>query len=527
MVNHMTGIAWATGTCNPFKGCLWCSPECDSCYAVNWAIRHQAMGTTGYNGTVADRAFTGVVNVVPKEIETIKKVRSERLFVNSMSDTFHNSVSDEDIRLVFEAMAENTQGTNFLICTKRSGRLAKMASSLPITDNMWIGVTVGCQKSLYRLDHLRRVPAAIRWVSVEPMLEKLDLTPWMADGTLNWVVVGGESGKGHREMKPEWAQAILEQCRRYGVPFFLKQWSAFSPKKDVEYPPTLEGRVWHEFPVVKGAAPTSPPTSPGGSTSTQGKDPKRVAAARKAWATMRARKAASSVQSVATVSDPPPTEEASEAPPLPVAPGAALTGGTIPSQSPFLEFQDKTFTMPSPKLGNRDVILPMVLQGQVQEGIDFPITKHLFWFEHERLMALRQKMVASMVTIPTEEGRRAALNQIHAIDAYDRARPKIRKKTWTRFRRSDRVNRLALIRALDASLTGFFAVTGGTMIWNRYLEPYLWVEKGSDATLLRLRGFIMVDGVREELELHEGKKRRRGRGGEQDSSYAASSSPMS
>lgn len=507
MVNLVTEIAWATGTCNPFKGCLWCSPECDSCYAVNWAIRHQAMGTTGYHGTVADRAFTGVVNVVPKEIETLKGVRSERLFVNSMSDTFHHNASDEDIRLVFKAMAENTQGTNFLICTKRSGRLAKMASSIPITDNMWIGVTAGCKKSLHRLDHLRRVPAAIRWVSVEPMLEELDLTPWLADGTLNWVVVGGESGKGHREMKREWAEAILDQCRRYGVPFFLKQWSAFHPKKDVEYPPTLEGKVWHEFPVVAGATPTLPPTTPG-TPPKSGKDPKRAAAAKKAWETIRAKKVASLVGSFGTASDPPlPAEEPPEAA-LPAEAQMVLNGATITArddgialpQSPPQAYQDRTFSVPSPKSGERDVILPMALQRSALEGIDFPMTKHLFWFEHERLMRLRQELVLSMVTIPSEEGRRTILNQIQEIDRYDQTRPKIRKKNWTRFRRADRVDRLALIRELDGLLAGFFTVTGGVMVLDRYVEPCLWVEKPSDAFLLKLKGFVRIDGVKEELE---------------------------
>jgi hypothetical protein len=315
-------------------------------------------------------------------------------------------------------------------------------------------------------------------------------------------------------MKREWAEAILDQCRRYGVPFFLKQWSAFNPKKDVEYPPTLEGKVWHEFPVVAGATPTLPPTSPG-TPPKSGKDPKRVAAAMKAWETIRAKKAASLVGSPGTASDPPLPSEEPPGAPLPAEAQRVLDGGTITvmddgiasPQSPPQIYQDRTFSVPSPKSGERDVTLPMALQRSALEGIDFPMTKHLFWFEHERLMRLRQELVVSMVTIPSEEERRTTLKQIREIDRYDRTRPKIRKKTWTRFRRSDRVGRLPLIRELDGLLAGFFAVTGGVMVLDRYVEPCLWVEKRSDAFLLNLKGFVRIDGVEEELELLPRKKK--------------------
>lgn len=245
-----TGIAWATATVNPFKGCSKVSAECKNCYAVNWAARHQAKGTLGYDGTVKDRKFTGRIGVAQHEFENLRKATSERVFVNSMSDTFHESVSEKNIKKVFKAMADNTSDANFLVCTKRSARMAAFSANHAIPDKVWCGVTVGCRKSLARLDDLRRVKAKIRWASIEPLLEEIDIEPWLADGTLQWVVVGGESGPGHRPMDPAWAEKIQRACVEHGVPFFLKQWSAMFPKKDVEYPPMIDGREWREYPTV-------------------------------------------------------------------------------------------------------------------------------------------------------------------------------------------------------------------------------------------------------------------------------------
>lgn len=493
MANQTTGIAWATGTSNPFKGCTQCSPECDHCYAVNWARRHQAMGTPGYENTVKDGKFTGTVGVVRKEFDQIRRVKGERIFINSMSDTLHAAVSDEDIRTLFEAMAANTKGTNFLICTKRANRLAKMAPTLPLKDSMWIGVTVGCKKSLHRLDQLRKVPAAIRWVSVEPMLEELDLTPWLSDGTLQWVVVGGESKKGWRPMKREWAQAILDQCRRYNVPFFLKQWSAFNPKTDVEYPPTLEGRVWHEFPMTGTRTPTNPTPAP----TKPDKDPKRVAAAHKAWETMRARKAASpAALNDNTIVEPPKAQ---------VAIGGGHQGG-MPMVSSFVDAPagSQSFVMlDSPITGERQVRVPTSLLDQQRFGSDamsFPRTKHVFWFEHERLVELRQKLLVSMVTEEDEERRRYLFEQIREVEAFDHTRPKISPKKWTCFHRSNSLDKNGLIKALNDLLTGLFSVTGGTILPDgRYHPPYLWVKEARDATLLKLKGFVDVAGIREVL----------------------------
>ena len=248
-IQNKTKIAWATETVNPFKGCTKVGPECKHCYALNWAQRHQGKGSLGYAGTVSTGKFTGVIGIVDDLIDKLKNVRSERVFVNSTSDTFHENVPDQKVVEVFDAMSANpNEDTNFLVCTKRSQRMATFSQGYAIPDKVWCGTTVGCKKSLSRLDDLRMVKAKIRWVSVEPLLEPLDLTPWLADGTLSWVVVGGESGNGHRPMDKAWAEDIWRQCQKYNVPFFLKQWSARSPKLDVEYPPTIDGQVWHQYP---------------------------------------------------------------------------------------------------------------------------------------------------------------------------------------------------------------------------------------------------------------------------------------
>lgn len=248
--NSKTGIAWATETVNPFKGCSKVSPECKHCYAVGWAARHQAQGSRGYAGTVKDKTFTGTIGVVPEVVDKLRLVTSERVFVNSMSDTFHAKVSDADVRAVFDAMTANPSDSQFLVCTKRADRMAAFSQGYVIPDKVWCGVTVGCRESLHRLDDLRRVKAKIRWVSVEPLLEEIDIEPWLADGTVNWVVVGGESGPHHRPMDKAWAEKIARACQKHNVPFFFKQWSARTPKKDVEYPPTIDGRVWQQYPVM-------------------------------------------------------------------------------------------------------------------------------------------------------------------------------------------------------------------------------------------------------------------------------------
>nr|WP_082700327.1 DUF5131 family protein [Magnetospirillum sp. XM-1]CUW37534.1 conserved protein of unknown function \ len=259
-VDHVNSIAWSECRLNPMKGCTKCSPECGpvgkkgGCYSPLWAWRHTCMGTDGYENVVTRNAITGVseftgrVNVVPKEYGKIRKFKSGMMvFVNSMSDTFHKEVPSDELTKLFDGM-NSRPDVIFQILTKRSARMAEM--NIPVHKNIWMGVTCGCKASLYRLDDLRRVNAKTRWVSVEPLLEELDLSPWLADGTLQWVVVGGQSGATapqHR-LKISWVKKIKDDCQRYGVAFFFKQWSGVRPKTQTPYPPVLDGQIWHQYP---------------------------------------------------------------------------------------------------------------------------------------------------------------------------------------------------------------------------------------------------------------------------------------
>ena len=255
-----TGIRWAQGgTISYVKGCEKFGPECRECYAGMWAARHQGKGTEGYEGTYADGGFTGRVNIVEREIDNLAKIRAAKkglCFVNSMSDTFHKAVPESANVRAFEAMGANSYVKNgvvlqshFCVLTKRADTMADFSKRHSIPDNVWCGVTVGCKASLKRLDSLRETVAKVRFVSMEPLLEELDIEEWLADGTLDWVIVGGESGNHFRQMDPKWAEKVLSACRKYGKPAFFKQHSARHPKQDAEYPPTFEGRVWEEYPA--------------------------------------------------------------------------------------------------------------------------------------------------------------------------------------------------------------------------------------------------------------------------------------
>ncbi|WP_096701029.1 DUF5131 family protein [Magnetospirillum sp. 15-1] len=529
MANPTTEIAWATGTCNPFKGCSKISPECANCYMTGWAYRHQQMGTPGYEDTVkgekGKRIPTGKIGVVNKEIDALRTVKTERLFVNSMSDTFHDNVDDATIRRVFEAMDANKTGTNFLICTKRSERMAEMSATLPIPRSVWIGVTCGCNKSLHRLDDLRKVRAAVRFVSVEPLLEPIDLTPWLADGTLQWVIVGGESGKGWRKMEKAWAEAILRQCQQYGVPFFLKQWSAFKPKQDVEYPPTIDGHVWHQYPGHDDDQPV-PPSDPTG-TDRPDKDPKRVAAAKKAWETMRARKE--------VLSPPPPQEKTADEwakvwllgpnDPLPDTHfekaatqlidyfrhgGIADTDDLRSVWTALGDYFDIRPVRPSrpPPVGDRtktvDVVdpfgeviaVPWEYHHSEFAGVDYPYSRHVSWFEREHGRIVIDRLVARMVVEESQSERKYLHRQIAEINRYLRHRPKIQRQKWCQFEYEEpwTIDPNEVKAILERETRGLFHVTVG-FIGHYSIRPSFWISVKGDVVMISLRQFIRgLDG---------------------------------
>lgn len=229
-------IEWTEMTWNPVTGCTKVSEGCRHCYAERMALRLRAMGNRRYVNGFGVTLHDDLVDLP-------RSVRQPRLiFVNSMSDLFHEDVPEEFIRRVFETMVACPQHT-FQVLTKRSRRLREMASQLPWPKNLWIGVSVEEQRVLGRIDDLRLVPATVRFLSCEPLLGPMD---GLSLEGIAWVIVGGESGPGARPMKPEWVESILKQCRQAKVAFFFKQWGG--ARKDITGR-ELNGRTYDELPM--------------------------------------------------------------------------------------------------------------------------------------------------------------------------------------------------------------------------------------------------------------------------------------
>jgi protein gp37 len=181
------------------------------------------------------------ISVHPDVLKLPYRWRSPKtVFVNSMSDLFHNEVPIEFIQQVFRVMEDTPQHT-YQILTKRSQRLERIAASLPWPKNVWMGVSVETQKYSFRIRHLLEVPAAIRFLSVEPLLEPVELELSGVD----WVIVGGESGAEARPIDPDWVRSIRDQCRESQTAFFFKQWGGRTPKQNGR---ELDGRTWSEYP---------------------------------------------------------------------------------------------------------------------------------------------------------------------------------------------------------------------------------------------------------------------------------------
>lgn len=214
-------IEWTESTWNPVTGCTKISPGCAHCYAERMAIRLRAMGQPNYS-----RGFEVALHERALELPLTWK-RPQRIFVNSMSDLFHDEVPVSYIRRVFDVM--NRAGWHeYQVLTKRSERLAQLAPDLPWRPNIWMGVSVESARYSYRIDHLREVPAQVRFLSLEPLLGPLlDLN---LEG-IHWVIVGGESGPGARPMNSGWVENIRDECQRAEVPFFFKQWGGVNKKR--------------------------------------------------------------------------------------------------------------------------------------------------------------------------------------------------------------------------------------------------------------------------------------------------------
>lgn len=242
-------IEWTDETWNPITGCTRVSPGCDNCYMFALYPRLRAMGVPGYEES------PDTVKMLPERLNaplTWKTPR--RVFVNSMSDLFHPKVTFEFITQVFDVMRQADQHI-FQVLTKRPGLAAgwweqcgkERFGEWP--RNVWIGTSVENQKYAPRLTVLGRIPAAIRFVSAEPLLDKLDLRPWLRDGTLQWVIVGGESGPRARPMEESWALSLLKQSDAAEVDFFFKQWGGRRGKRSGEEA-VLDGRIWQGMPAM-------------------------------------------------------------------------------------------------------------------------------------------------------------------------------------------------------------------------------------------------------------------------------------
>ena len=229
-------IEWTESTWNPVTGCTKISAGCTHCYAERMARRLKAMGQPNYrNGfrvTVHEHALQLPLGW--------KKPRV--IFVNSMSDLFHEDVPLDFITRVFEVMRQADWHV-FQALTKRSERLAELAPLLRWPENVWMGVTVENADHVHRIDDLRTVPAALRFLSLEPLLSPM---PNLDLAGIDWAIVGGESGPGSRPMSREWAADIRDQCLRAGVPFFFKQWGGANKKKAGRL---LDGRTWDQMPA--------------------------------------------------------------------------------------------------------------------------------------------------------------------------------------------------------------------------------------------------------------------------------------
>lgn len=235
MVNSKSKIEWTESTWNPITGCTKVSPGCKFCYAERMAKRLQAMGKptylNGFQVAVHEETFE-----YPLQIKTPRLI-----FVNSMSDLFHEIIPAEIILRLFDVMRRASWHT-FQILTKRAERLNQMNALIDWPENIWAGVSVETSDFIYRIDHLRATSARIKFLSVEPLLgplPDLDLT------NIDWVIVGGESGPNARKMEEEWVIQIRDSCISQNVPFFFKQWGGTNKKKNGRL---LEGRTWSEMP---------------------------------------------------------------------------------------------------------------------------------------------------------------------------------------------------------------------------------------------------------------------------------------
>jgi protein gp37 len=249
-MSDRSAIEWTNATWNPITGCTQVSPGCDHCYALAFAERFR-----GVPGHPYEQGFN--LKLWPERLMLpLKWKKPRRVFVNSMSDLFHKDVPDDFILDVFTTMITANQHI-YQVLTKRPSRLVNTGLIEKITRHIyqltgnkywpahiWLGVSVETSAYAWRVDALRKVPAAVRFVSAEPLLGSLDAVK--LDG-IHWLITGGESGPGNRPCDPEWVRSLRDRCQAQGVAFFHKQWGGRTPKAGGRL---LDGRTWDEFPQI-------------------------------------------------------------------------------------------------------------------------------------------------------------------------------------------------------------------------------------------------------------------------------------
>jgi len=239
-------IEWTGTTWNPVTGCTKVSAGCKHCYAERIALWLKDIGQERYRNGFALTLQEDMLDA------PLRWKRPRIIFVNSMSDLFHEGIPFEYIRRVFDTM-ENARQHTFQVLTKRAERLCELSGGLPWPENVWMGVSVENENYTWRIDCLRKVPAHVRFLSLEPLLGPL---PNLNLTGIHWAIVGGESGIGARPMKVEWVKDIRRQCKDAGVHFFFKQWGGVNRKAAGR---TLDGRTWDAMPERQLSLPLISP----------------------------------------------------------------------------------------------------------------------------------------------------------------------------------------------------------------------------------------------------------------------------
>lgn len=241
-----SSIEWTEATWNPIAGCSLASPGCTNCYAMRMAARLACMGLEKYVGTTRKSGkrdiWTGQIKVDENSINAPLKWKSPRkIFVNSMSDLFHESVPEEIIFRIWNVMKQTPRHT-YQILTKRSGRMQELSNKLQFLPNAWLGVSVENEDASWRISDLKATVGAVKFVSFEPLLGPI--TSLNLSG-IDWAIVGGESGPQARPISQTWVDPILSACRRSDTAFFFKQWGGTNKKRAGRI---FKGRTWDEYP---------------------------------------------------------------------------------------------------------------------------------------------------------------------------------------------------------------------------------------------------------------------------------------